>query len=517
VFPLPVTGVRYVKGFEFRSGSGGVIHHANIRIDRTPASREHDEEDPAPGYEGLLAPSAEYPDGHFLGWTPGQVAPFLPKGLAWRLTPGTDLVVEIHFVPTGKPESVKPSIGLFFGEEPADRTPAMLRLGRQSIDIPPGEKEYVTTDSFLLPVDVEVLAVQPHAHYRARDVTATASLPDGTTRSLIWIRDWDYRWQHVYRYVTPVRLPKGTTLSMRITFDNSSENARNPHQPPRRVHWGQRSTDEMGDVWLQMLTHNESDLQALNDRIRPKELAEEIVGYEMMVRDDPSSLTLHNDLALLYREAGRIDEAIGHFGAVVALQPASAAARYNLATAHLTAGHVQQAIDEFQRALGLRPDYAAAHNNLGGALLKAGRPEVALGHFQEAARLDPTDADTFHNMGTVLMAQGRIREGIEAFREVLQRQPDSVGALGDLAMALSTGPSVARDSGDEAVRLAERAAQLTDYADVGVLVVLAATQAAAERFDLAMATCDAALALRPVAAVATAIRQRQALYRQRRR
>ena len=67
VLPLPVSGVRYVKGFEFRPGHNGVIHHANIRIDRTPASRRLDEQDPAPGYEGLLAPSAIYPDGHFLG------------------------------------------------------------------------------------------------------------------------------------------------------------------------------------------------------------------------------------------------------------------------------------------------------------------------------------------------------------------------------------------------------------------------------------------------------------------
>src|SRR5207247_8429201 len=104
VLSLPVERTRYVKGFEFRPGNAGVVHHANIRIDRTPASRRLDEEDPAPGYYGLLPPSAVYPDGHFLGWTPGQNAPLLPKGLAWRLSPGTDLVVEIHFVPNGKTE-----------------------------------------------------------------------------------------------------------------------------------------------------------------------------------------------------------------------------------------------------------------------------------------------------------------------------------------------------------------------------------------------------------------------------
>jgi hypothetical protein len=64
------------------------------------------------------------------------------------------------------------------------------------------------------PVDVELHAVQPHAHYRAREVHGTATLPDGTTRPLITIREWDFRWQHVYRYEQPLALPRGTRLSM---------------------------------------------------------------------------------------------------------------------------------------------------------------------------------------------------------------------------------------------------------------------------------------------------------------
>ena len=95
----------------------------------------------------------------------------------------------------------------------------MLRLGRQNIEIPAGEKRYVTSDSFVLRVDVDVQAVQPHAHYRAREVKGTATLPDGTSTPLIYIKDWDYRWQHVYRYVNPLTLPKGTTIELQYAFD----------------------------------------------------------------------------------------------------------------------------------------------------------------------------------------------------------------------------------------------------------------------------------------------------------
>ena len=131
----------------------------------------------------------------------------------------------------------------------------MLRLSNQHIDIPAGDARYLATDSFVLPVDVEVLAVQPHAHYLAREVTGIATLPDGTTRTLISIPDWDLRWQHVYRYQTPVALPKGTTVSMRYRYDNSADNPRNPAVPPVRVQWGQQSREEMGDLWLQVVTN----------------------------------------------------------------------------------------------------------------------------------------------------------------------------------------------------------------------------------------------------------------------
>ena len=66
VLPIPIERMRYVRGIEFRPGNAKVVHHANIRIDRTPASRVLDEQDPAPGYDGLLSHSAVYPDGHFL-------------------------------------------------------------------------------------------------------------------------------------------------------------------------------------------------------------------------------------------------------------------------------------------------------------------------------------------------------------------------------------------------------------------------------------------------------------------
>ena len=407
VLPIPVDTERFVRGLEFRPGNAKVVHHANIRIDTTSVSRKLDEAGPGPGYDGLIARTATYPDGHFLGWTPGQVAPLLPAELAWRLERNTDLVVELHMQPSGKPEQVSPSIGLYFGDAPPTRTPAMLRLGRQDIDIPAGDANYVITDSYTLPVNVDVEAVQPHAHYRARDVRGEATLPDGSTKRLIDIADWDFRWQHVYRFVTPLSLPKGTTVSMRYTYDNSETNERNPQRPPIRARWGQRSAEEMGDLWLQVLPRNDDDLNRLSRDFRPKVAAEDVKGYESEIEKHPADAGLHDDVALLYLELGKSDSAIAHFTTSLRLKPQSAAAHYNLGTALTVARRLDEAAAEYRQALRIDPDYANAHNNLGNVLLAQRRFDEAIHEFSEVVRLQPASAAAQKNLAAAYAAAGR--------------------------------------------------------------------------------------------------------------
>src|SRR5262249_6146913 len=158
-----------------------------------------------------------------------------------------------------------------------------------------GQRDYETTDTYTLPVDVDVHGVQPHAHYRAREINGFATLPDGTIKGLIAIRDWDFDWQDTYRYVTPFTLPKGTTVTMRYTYDNSAANRRNPQLPPQRVHWGQNSSDEMGDLWIQLVPRSAADLDVLTRDIRQKVFREDILGYETMLQQTPDDVSLHDD------------------------------------------------------------------------------------------------------------------------------------------------------------------------------------------------------------------------------
>jgi tetratricopeptide (TPR) repeat protein len=299
----------------------------------------------------------------------------------------------------------------------------MLRLGRQNIDIPAGDARYVVTDSYVLPVDVELQALQPHAHYRLREARGEATLPDGSTRPLITIKDWDFRWQHVYRFVTPVRLPQGTTLSMRYAYDNSAANPRNPQQPPARARWGQRSSDEMGDLWVQVLTRDEGDLDRLNRDFRPKVAAEDVQGYEVEIEKDPNDAGLHDDAALLYLELGRADRAIAHFEASLKLKPGTAAAHYNLGTALTVARRLREAGDQYREALRIDPSYAAAHNNLGSVYLADGRLDAAIEEFRAVTRLQPESAVGWKNLAAAYAMAGQFVPAVEAADMALRLKP----------------------------------------------------------------------------------------------
>jgi tetratricopeptide (TPR) repeat protein len=551
VLPIPIEARRFVRGLEFRPGNPNVVHHANIRVDRTRRSRELDAQDPLPGYDGLMANTAQYPDGHFLGWTPGQVAPLLPRGMSWVLEPGTDLVVELHLQPTGRAETVSPSFGLYFTRDAPRRTPAILRLGKEDIDIPAGERVYTITDSYTLPVDVELHAVQPHAHYRARYVEGNATLPDGTTKPLIRISDWDFRWQHVFRLVTPIVLPRGTRLSMRFVYDNSDANPRNPKRPAERALWGQRSSDEMGNLWIQVLPATERDLAVLTADFHPKSVADDAAGYEMMLRREPSNIAYHNDAALLYLELSQPNRAVDHFAVVARMQSDVPAAQFNLGTALMRAGRLDEAVERFTRALALDRQYVAARinlantlaalgrldeaevqyreglalqdrnavllNNLGQVVLLDGRRAEAVQHFRHAAAVDPQYAEPHYNLGRAAAAVGRSVEAVEEFRRALTLKPDWPGAQLELAMVLSSSRDDQVSDPVLAVQLAEGAVSRLGRNDSHALDVLGMAYASAGRFDLAIECATSALQLTPAGSDTTALRSRLEGYRHHRR
>lgn len=460
VVPIHVDSTRYVAGWEFRPGNAKVVHHATLQLDPTRSSRRLDAEDPEPGYEGMFAEGVYSPGGHFLGWTPGMAPLVEAQDMAWRLEPGTDLVMLLHMLPTGKPEVIQPSVGLFFGDTPPLRSPIMFRLGSKTIDIPAGEKDYAITDTYVLPVDVEVLSVYPHAHHLAKEMKALATLPDGTVEWLIWITGWNFNWQDVYKYARPIRLPKGTTITMEYVYDNSADNPRNPHRPPQRVTFGPRSTDEMGDLWLQLTSQRTADLAVLVRDNFQRELRHDIAAAEQFVRTAPDA-ERHNLLAVRYLQVGRVEEARAHLEEALRLKPQYAEAHSNLGSLLQAQGRLGEAIDQFRRALRLNPDDAHVHFNLGNALAASGRVKEAVDHFRHAVAITPDSFETHNNLAVALGTLGRVEEAMRHLRLALELNPDYADAHSNLGLALASA-----GKRDEAIRHLQRALEIRpDHAD----------------------------------------------------
>jgi tetratricopeptide (TPR) repeat protein len=431
VLPVPLDRTRWVKAIEIRPGDKRLVHHANILLDRLGSAREL-EDPPGAGFGGMdirVESEAFDPDSHFLFWKPGTPSAALPRGMAQRIDPGTDLLLNVHLQPSGKPEPIQPSVGLYFTDRPATLHPMLLEMENDSaLHIPEGAKDFRVSDHFKLPVDVQLLAIYPHAHYLGTDLQAIATFPDGSHKTLLDIPHWDLNWQAVYTYTEPVPLPKGTTVEMRYQYDNSTDNPRNPNHPPVPVNGGNRAKDEMAHLWLQVLPR-ESNTRNGTD---PRMILQEALSRHQ-VEKDPTIFEAQYNLAAMLMNRGETAEAIAHYAMASKIRPKDPVVRNALGAAEMSAGQLDSAIADLQAAAGLRPNYFDPHYNLGLALASANDFVHAESELSKAVQLKPEDANAHANLGAALAQQGKLPEAQSELTLALKLNPASELAQQNLA------------------------------------------------------------------------------------
>ena len=436
VIPIPVEERRFVAAIELKPSTTQGIHHARLMIDTTGRAQRQDNADDLVGYDEPSTDGTEFPDGHFLGWAPGTLAGNAPEELAWLLEPGTDLVVKTHLVSRNIPVNLQLSVGLFFTDKPPTVTPAIIQLGSQTIDVPAGDATHVVEDTYQLPVDVDLLAIYPHAHFLAKQIRASAQLPNGTVRQLIQIDDWDFNWQDEYRYTENIRLPAGTTIRMRYVFDNSTNNHRNPHTPPKRVRFGPRSTDEMAELTLQVVPVRSTDRTTLAQDVRRKVSEIILAGAQKKLTDNPSSEN-HENFATSLAAVGRVDEAIRHLEEAARLDPTKPTGYYRLGTALALQDKRDEAMYYYQRALDLDPTFVEANNNLGSLFHLAGNLDEASRYYRRTLDLDPDHSGAHFNLGNIFLARRQFSDAELEFRRTLELRPDFGEAFEGLGQALA--------------------------------------------------------------------------------
>jgi mono/diheme cytochrome c family protein len=246
VVPGGQTEDRYIAAIEVRPGNAKVVHHVIAYLDGTGKAKalEAANKDGQSGYTSYGGIGTT-PSGALGGWAPGNMPRLLPDGVGTLLPKGSDVVLQVHYHRSGKPETDQTKIGLYFCKKPVEkRMRIMPVIGLLSI--PAGEANY-TVNGFPMPLrsDATILGVMPHMHLLGKNMTVTAGLPDNTTKTLVKVPSYDFNWQTTYMYKAPVKVPQGTRLGLTAHYDNSSSNPRNPNSPPKQVGWGEQTTDEM--------------------------------------------------------------------------------------------------------------------------------------------------------------------------------------------------------------------------------------------------------------------------------
>lgn len=258
--PVNLPKDRMVQAVEFRPGNPQIVHHSLIFFDVTAAATRLDARDPLPGYASFGGPGF-LPAGFLGSWSPGFSMRFLPETTGIWLPRQAVVALQMHYSPTGKTERDRSRIGLHFAKPGTAIHPVtMVPVMNTGFEIPAGDSAYTVHASLTLPVDCTVIGVNPHMHYVGSKMRVTAVLPNREKLPLISIVDWDFNWQDKYQWQEGIPLPKGTSLEVEAVYDNSAGNPRNPHSPPQTVRYGQKSSDEMCLVGVQIIVESRREL-----------------------------------------------------------------------------------------------------------------------------------------------------------------------------------------------------------------------------------------------------------------
>lgn len=152
---------------------------------------------------------------------------------------------------------------------------------------------------------------------------------------------------------------------------------------------------------------------------------EAIRHYEEALQVKPDYAETHYNLGNAFLQTGRVQDAIAHYEQTLQIDPGYIEADNNLAFALLQTGRVNDAIARLEQAVRISPDSAQVHNNLGNAYLQAGRVEDAMGHYEQAVRLKPDFAEAHYALGVLSAKMGRTQEAIDDFLQALRSRPDN--------------------------------------------------------------------------------------------
>ena len=267
---------KFISAIDVLPGNRKSVHHVILYLDTTGEAEQLDAKEEGPGYTcyggpgtsltGNLNPnnlSSLLSIGASLGgWAPGTRPHHLPDGVGMFLDKKAKIVMQVHYYTNLNTDPDQTRIGLYYSQKKVDRRLLYVPLVQTNLAIPPNSADYTANFNFTVPLflDFKIVNIFPHMHLLGREIKVEA-IRNRETVPLMFIDKWDFNWQGPYNYVNPVDVPAFTQLRMTCKYDNTTNNPRNPSNPPKLVRWGEGTEDEMCVTFIGVTLNNENLLR----------------------------------------------------------------------------------------------------------------------------------------------------------------------------------------------------------------------------------------------------------------
>ncbi len=263
VVPTGLTQERWVRAIEIRPATVAgrrITHHALARL------RQDEPEDELRSNAG---DDDDIGPGLFMEWAVGKQGELMRPNSGKLMLPGSQIVFDIHYHAVGEEVTDQIELGIYlYPEDEQPKHRQVLGLfhgiagGSRGLDIPPNTIA-VHQGFHVMKKAGRIENYQPHMHLRGKAMSMEAILPDGTTRMLSHVDDFQFDWHvnYVYDETAAPLLPRGTVLRFTSWHDNTAANRANP-DPNQWVGWGDRTVDEMAHAWVNITYMDDADFEA---------------------------------------------------------------------------------------------------------------------------------------------------------------------------------------------------------------------------------------------------------------
>jgi hypothetical protein len=272
----------FISAIEVVPGNPEIVHHVLVFQDTSSIPLQLDAESPQPGYPGFGGVGSSTAD--LIGvYVPGIEPYFFPKGFGVRFQKGARIILQVHYPAGSEGQMDATAIRLVYSDMPSTRevfiSPLLNR--KNIIDGPlriPAGQEKTFTQRMTIPYDASAFAVMPHMHLLGKSIEINLKTVKDTI-PIISIPHWDFHWQMAYTFKTLQKVPRGSVLESKVTYDNTEENPHNPSIPPKEVTWGEGTTDEM------MLTYFYYTAYQPGDELITTEVEEDLPDENNILED----------------------------------------------------------------------------------------------------------------------------------------------------------------------------------------------------------------------------------------